>query len=132
MGEIMTDRTDLQNHAIIRELGALAKRRREEIGVGRDVLANEAGIESEQIVQDFEYGRTLPPADVQQKLEKALDWRLGIIGDIARRTEHEAGTLTMEQVDAEDSLHLAGKSAGPSLASASDDELLAEVARRGL
>lgn len=128
----MTDRTELQNHAIIRELGSLAKRRREELGLNRRSLANEAGTKSEQIIMDFEYGRNLPPADVQQKIEKALDWRLGIIGDIARRTDHQAGTLTMEELDAEDSLHIAAHSPQPSLASASDDELLAEVARRGL
>lgn len=128
----MTDRTDLQNHAIIRELGSLAKRRREELGLNRRSLANEASIKSEQIVQDFEYGRILPTVDVQRKIEKALDWRLGAIGDIARRTDHQAGTLTMEELDAEDSLHLAAHIGSPSLASASDSELLAEVARRGL
>lgn len=112
----------------MRQLGMLAKQRREEIGLSRAALVKEATIESEQDVAGFEFGRSLPSVDVQRKLENALGWRLGIIGEAMRRT----GTITMEEVDAEDSLYLAAQPGAPLLSTASDAELLAEVVRRGL
>ncbi|WP_324644134.1 hypothetical protein [Pseudarthrobacter sp. LT1] len=114
---------------LVRELGALAKRRREEIGLSREAFTREAGIEAEQVIRDFEHGRHLPEEDARRKLEKALDWRLESIDDVMS-ADRTAGTLTMEDLDAEDSLYLA--SVSPRLDTASDADLLAEVARRGL
>jgi transcriptional regulator with XRE-family HTH domain len=114
----------------LRQLGMLAKQRREEIGLNRDAFRRQAGIESELAIKDFEYGRSLPTEDMQLKLENALGWKLGVIAVVVANSKTEA--LTMEELDAEDSLYLAGQVGAPSLASASDAELLAEVARRGL
>lgn len=128
----MSHASEVETEAMVRRLGELAKQRREEIGVNREVLAKEAGIESEDTIRDFEYGRSLPSADTQQKLEKALSWRLGVIEKIMETSGRDAGTLRMEELDAEDSLHLDMHGGVTSLTSASDGELLAEVARRGL
>ena len=43
-------------------------------------LAREAGIESEDVVKAFEYGKSLPPEATWRKLEEALGWKLGISG----------------------------------------------------
>lgn len=128
----MSDTSELGQKDLVRQLGMLAKQRREEIGLGRIALAKEAGIESDETIRDFEYGRSFPSAATQQKLEKALDWKPGVINEVMRMTGRPADTLRMEELDAEDSLYLAARSGAPSLASASDGELLAEVARRGL
>lgn len=58
---------------LVGQLGMLAKQRREEIGLNRAALAKEVGIESEHTIHAFEFGRELPSADTQRKLEKALD-----------------------------------------------------------
>lgn len=115
----------------LKQLGMLAKQRREEVGLHRPALAKEAGIESERIIEDFEFGLSLPPQNVQRKLEKGLAWKLGVIEEVIQRGDRP-NALTMEELDAEDSLYLAGQGGSPSLASASDAELLAEVARRRL
>lgn len=127
----MSEATELGT-ALVRQLGMLAKQRREEIGLNRTAFAKEAGIESEDKIRDFEFGRSLPSVDTQRKLENALSWKRGVIEEVMGMTGRPAGALRMEEVDAEDSLYLTAHSGAPSLAAASDDELLAEVARRGL
>ena len=131
MGDQLTDGIETQNVALARRLGALAKRRREEVGLSQNHLAAEVGLKSHEI-RDFEYYGVLPPADIRRKIEGSLGWRLEVIDDVARMTDRAADTLTMEELDAEDSYHLEAHSAPPSLTSASNAELLAEVARRGL
>lgn len=128
----MSHASEVETEAMARHLGMLAKQRREEIGLNRVALAKEAGIESDETIRDFEYGRSFPSAAAQQKLEKALDWKPGVINEVMRMTGRPADTLRMEELDAEDSLYLAARSGASSLASTSDGELLAEVARRGL
>lgn len=113
---------------LVGQLGMLAKQRREEIGLNRAALAKEAGIESEQTIHAFEFGRALPSVDTQRKLEKALDWRLGVIEKVMAGSRADA--LTMEELDAEDSLYLAANGGIRSMALIPDDALLAEVARR--
>lgn len=125
----MGDTSELGQKDLVRHLGMLAKQRREEIGVSRPALAHEAGIEADETIRDFEHGKHLPSTETQRKLEKALDWRLGAIEDTMGITGREASTITMEELDAEDSLYLASRG-GISLASVPDNELLAEVARR--
>lgn len=120
------------NKELLRELGQMAKRRREEIGLNRATLAKEAHIESEDAITAFEFGRSLPPADTRRKLERALSWRLEIIDEVMQRVDHPVGTLVMEELDAEDSLYLKSQIPFRTLTSVSDDELRAEVVRRSL
>lgn len=128
----MSHASEVETEAMVRRLGELAKQRREEIGVNRAKLAKEAEIDSEETITAFEFGKILPSADTQRKLEKALSWRLGVIEKIMEATGRAADTLRMEELDAEDSLHLDMQGGVTSLTSATDAELLAEVARRGL
>lgn len=126
----MSDTSELGQKDLVRQLGMFAKQRREEIGLGGIALAKEAGIEATETIVDFEHGKHLPSGDTQRKLEKALGWRLGAIEDVMGIADREASALTMEELDAEDSLYLASRGAVSSLAFVSDDDLLAEVARR--
>lgn len=116
--------------ALLRQLGRLAKQRREEIGIGRVPLAKEAGMGSDKTVAEFEFGRRLMSGTNQRRLEKALDWRLGAIDDVMRMVDRKASTITMEELDAEDSLHIAAMGGVKSLALVSNADLLAELARR--
>jgi transcriptional regulator with XRE-family HTH domain len=115
--------------ALLRRLGQLAKQRREEIGIGRQQMAREAGLGSDRTIVEFEFGRTLPSGTSQRKIEKALDWRSGVIDDTMRMVNRKASDITMESLDAEDSLYLESQGV-KSIELFSDDELLAEVHRR--
>lgn len=95
--------------ALLRRLGQLAKQRREEIGLGRPRFAKEAGLGSDRTLVQFEFGRTLPSGASQRKIEKALDWKFGVIEDVMRMTSRKASDITMEELDAEDSLYLASR-----------------------
>ena len=128
----MNDASEFGHEALVRQVGMLAKQRREEIGLGRIPLAKEAGIESDATIRDFEYGRSLPSEATQRKLEEALGWKLGVIEEVMRMTNRPASTLTMEELDAEDSLYLAARGGLSPLSLVSDGDLLVEVARRGL
>ena len=116
--------------ALLRQLGRLAKQRREELGIGRVPLAKEAGMGSDKTIVAFEFGRRLMSGLNQRKLEKALGWRLGAIEDVMRMVDRKASTIMMEEVDAEDSLHLMAQGGIRGLALVSDDDLLAEIKRR--
>ena len=116
--------------ALRARIGQLAKQRREELGIGRVAFAKEIGIGSDASVRDFEFGRRIPFGTTQRKLEKGLGWRLGAIDDVMRMKDRKASSIEMEEIDAEDSLHLAAQGGIKSLALVSDDELLAEVRRR--
>lgn len=95
--------------ALLRRLGQLAKQRREEIGMGRPSFAKEAGLGSDRTLVQFEFGRTLPSGASQRKIEKALDWKLGVIEDVMRMTNRKASDIGIEELDAEDSLYLASR-----------------------
>ena len=116
--------------ALLRQLGRLAKQRREEIGLGRVPLAKEAGMGSDSTIRDFEFGRRLMSGTNQRKLERALSWRLGVIDDVMRMVDRKASTITMEDLDAEDSLHIAAASGVRPLALVSNEDLLEELRRR--
>ena len=116
--------------ALLRQLGRLAKQRREEIGLGRVPLAKEAGMGSDSTIRDFEFGRRLMSGTNQRKLERALGWRLGVIDDAMRMVDRKASTITMEELDAEDSLHIAAQGGIKGLALISNDDLIAELKRR--
>lgn len=115
--------------ARLRQLGRLAKQRREEIGLGRVPFAKEAGLGSDKTIADFEFGRRLMNGTNQRKVERALGWRLGVIDDVMHMLDTRAASITMESLDAEDSLHIAAQK-GPGLALVSNEDLLSELARR--
>jgi len=116
--------------ALLRQLGRLAKQRREELGLGRVPFAKEAGMGSDSTVRDFEFGRRLMSGTNQRKIEKALGWRLGVIEDVMRMVDRKASTISMEEVDAEDSLHIAAQGGIKGASLLTNEELIAELTRR--
>ena len=116
--------------ALLRQLGRLAKQRREEIGLGRPSFAKEAGMGSDKTITQFEFGRVLPSGTNQRRMEKALGWRLGVIEDIMRMVDRKASEITMEEVDAEDSLHIAAQGGIKSASLLTNAELIEELTRR--
>jgi len=116
--------------ALLRRLGQLAKQRREEIGMGRPSFAKEAGLGSDKTVTQFEFGRVLPSGTSQRKIEKALGWKLGVIDDVMRMVDRKASDITMEHVDAEDSLYIQSQGGIRGLELVSNDDLIAELKRR--
>ena len=116
--------------AMLRQLGRLAKQRREQLGLGRVPFAKEIGLGSDRTLVSFEFGRVLPSGTSQRKIEKGLGWRLGVIDDFMRATNQKATSVEMESLDAEDSLYLAAQGGVSSLALVSNDDLIAELKRR--
>lgn len=116
--------------ALLRRLGQLAKQRREEVGMGRPSFAKEAGLGSDKTITQFEFGRVLPSGTNQRRLEKALGWKLGVIDEVMRMVDRKALSISMEELDAEDSLYLAAQGGISSLALVSNDDLIAELKRR--
>lgn len=116
--------------ALLRQLGKLAKQRREEIGLGRVPFAKDAGMGSDSTVRDFEFGRRLMSGTNQRRMEKALGWRLGVIEDMMRMVDRKASTITMEELDAEDSVYLAAQGGIKAAALLTNAELIAELTRR--
>jgi DNA-binding transcriptional regulator YiaG len=110
--------------ALIKRLGYLAKRRREEIGIGRVPLGKELGI-SDATIRDFEFGRHLPTGRVISLLERGLEWRPGAVEDVMRQVDRKASSIGMEDVDLVDS-----QPVPQSLASIPTQDLLREVIRR--
>jgi DNA-binding transcriptional regulator YiaG len=110
--------------ALIKRLGYLAKRRREEIGIGRVPLGKELGI-SDATIRDFEFGRHLPTGRVINLLERGLEWRPGAVEDVMRQVDRKASSIGMEDLDVVDS-----QPVPQSLASIPTQELLREVIRR--
>lgn len=125
------DAPEFGTDALLRRIGALAKRRREELGIGRVSFAKEAGLGSDKTIQQFEFGRVLPSVANQMKIEKALGWRLGAIEDVMRMHDRKAADIRMEEVDAEDSMPGGHGIPGVRpLAFVSSEELLAELGHR--
>ena len=115
--------------ALRRRIGQLAKQRREEIGLGRVPFSKELGM-SDSTLRDLEHGRRIPFGSTVIKVEKGLGWRLGVIDDVMRMTNRKASSIEMQELDAEDSLHLAAVSGVRPLALVSNEVLLDELARR--
>lgn len=125
----MSEVREFGPEALLRQLGRLAKQRREEIGIGRVPFAKEAGLGSDKTIVDFEFGRRLMNGTNQRKVEKALGWRLGVIDDVMRMVDRKASDIRMEELDAEDSLYLAAQG-GLGLALVSNEDLIEELKRR--
>jgi transcriptional regulator with XRE-family HTH domain len=109
--------------ALIRRLGALAKQRREEKGMGRVPFAAAAEIGSDATIRDFEFGRHLPTGTTLRKLERALGWRIGSIDEIMEQPNLRASTVTMDDLDIEP----ADTALGRPLSTVPTQDLLAEV-----
>jgi ribosome-binding protein aMBF1 (putative translation factor) len=92
MGDAVSAASEFGSEALVRRLGSLAKQRREEYGHNRISLAKEAGIEPDETIEDFEFGRNLPPEDTRRKLEEALSWKVGAIDEAMRMANRPAGT----------------------------------------
>jgi DNA-binding transcriptional regulator YiaG len=122
--------SEFGHKALLRQLGMLAKRRREELGLPRQGFSKEIGLGSDKTLVAFEFGRVLPSGTSQRKIEKGLGWRIGVIDEVMQMVNTKASTIEMESVDAEDSLFIASQGGVKSLELVSDDELLAEVRRR--
>jgi DNA-binding transcriptional regulator YiaG len=122
--------SEFGHDALLRQLGRLAKQRREELGLPRQGFSKEIGLGSDRTLVAFEFGRTLPSGTSQRKIEKGLGWRLGVIDDIMRMVNRKASEIVMEEVDAEDSLYISSQGEIKGLELVSDDALLAEVRRR--
>jgi DNA-binding transcriptional regulator YiaG len=121
--------------ALLRRLGQLAKQRREELGMGRPAFAKEIGLGSDRTLVQFEFGRTLPSGASQRKIEKGLDWKLGVIEEVMRMVDRKAADIPMEILDAQDSLYLASRGGiDPSnprpLRYVSSEDLLEEIRLR--
>lgn len=116
--------------AIRRRLGELGKQRREELGLSSKNFTDIAGLGSDKTVRQFEFARVMPSGVVQRKLEKALGWRLGAIDAALRDVNRKASSITMEMLDAEDSLFMAKEAGGGSIESFTDEVLVAELWRR--
>ena len=114
--------------ALLLRIGALAKRRREELGLSHRSMAAEAGVAFKTIV-NVEAGRHLPSPIVQHKLERVLGWRGGSFEAVLGMVNRKASSILMEELDAEDSIFIE-KESGRSLAQIPDQELLAELGRR--
>jgi DNA-binding transcriptional regulator YiaG len=122
--------SEFGHDALLRQLGRLAKHRREEIGLPRQGMARDYGLGSDRTIVAFEFGRTLPSGASQRKIEKALDWKIGVIDEVMRMVNRKATDITMEDLDAEDALYISGQGEIRGLELVSDDALLAEVRRR--
>lgn len=97
-GEEPTGR-EYGRQAMARRLGQLAKQRREELGYGLRTFATHANIGSDRTIKDFEFGERVSGVTAR-RLEKALQWRAGIVDDLMRQAEsRRASTVSMEDVD---------------------------------
>lgn len=126
----MEGTSEFGSKALLRQVGMLAKQRREEIGLPRQGMAKEAGLGSDKTLIQFEFGRVLPSGSSQRKIEKALGWRLGVIDDVMRMTDRKASSISMEELDAEDSLYLNTVSGIRALSMVSNEDLIDELRRR--
>lgn len=94
---------DYGSEAMLRRLGALAKQRREELGLGRPAFAKHAGIGSDKTVYDFEVAANLPKSYTMTRMEKALGWRVGSIQEMLDDEGRRASSVLMEDLDVYDS-----------------------------
>lgn len=115
---------DYGRDAMLRRLGALAKQRREELGLGRPAFAKQAGIGSDKTVFDFEGAARVPAPLTVAKLEKALGWRRGVIAEVLENEKRKASSVQMEELDEWDTTPVTP------LAHVPTPELLRELAAR--
>ena len=115
---------DYGREAVLRRLGALGRRRREEMGFSRAAFVEHSGIKSDASIRDFEFGKLTPQGGTQAKLERALGWRAGIIEQFLSDEKRRASEILMEDLDEYDSASF------DPMAKISTVDLLQEVIRR--
>jgi transcriptional regulator with XRE-family HTH domain len=86
-----------QNGPDTARAGAAVTARREELGYSPRRLSDETGVGLDEL-EDFERGRSWPPATTREKIERALRWPSGTIPLVARGGEvpedDDTGTLS--------------------------------------
>ena len=92
-------RPDFGRDALVRRLGALAKQRREELGLGRVAFARSIGLGSDKTLQDFEFGRRLAHGTSLRKIEKGLGWKYGVVDEVMENTNRKASSIELEDLD---------------------------------
>lgn len=110
--------------AVLRRLGALARRRREELGLSRAAFVEQSGIRSDATIREFEFGNLAPRPLTLVKYEKALGWRQGAILEALSDEGRRASEIQMEELDEFDSVPAGG------LSRISTPELLEELSKR--
>jgi DNA-binding transcriptional regulator YiaG len=90
---------DFGRDALVRRLGALAKQRREELGLGRVAFARSIGLGSDKTLQDFEFGRRLAHGTSLRKIEKGLGWKFGVVDEVMENTNRKASSIELEDLD---------------------------------
>lgn len=106
-------------------IGQLAKQRREELGLSRDVMAARAGMKSKQSVMNFEFARSMPRGENLRRIEEVLEWASNSIDD-ALASGKSAGELNMEYFDKYDKTTPVERP----LKSFTTEEVLAEAIKR--
>lgn len=124
------DEPEFGRMALLRRVGELGKQRREELGLSRVPFSKEMGLGSDKTLVSFEFGRAGLSGTSYRRIEKGLGWRLGVIDDVLRMKDRKASSISMEMLDAEDSLHLDQVSGVRPLALVSNEDLLDEIRRR--
>lgn len=116
--------------AMMRRLGALAKQRREELGLSRVAFAEIAKLGSDRTVKDSEFGERVSTSITVRRIEDGLGWKVGVIASLLREADkRRASTVEMEHLDAFDSGDDSG-SKDVFLKSISTEDLVEEVIRR--
>jgi DNA-binding transcriptional regulator YiaG len=85
--------------ALKKRIGALAKQRREELGLARVPFAKHIGLGSDKTLQDFEFGRRVPQGMSVRKIEKALGWKIGVVDELLEGPDRKASDITLEDLD---------------------------------
>lgn len=99
LGIEMEGQRDFGRDALVRRLGALAKQRREELGLGRVAFARSIGLGSDKTLQDFEFGRRLAHGTSLRKIEKGLGWKLGVVDEVMESPNRKASSIELEELD---------------------------------
>ena len=88
--------------AMLRKVGELARRRREELGFGRVAFAQQTGIGSDKTIQDFEKGVLKPRPHTLSLFEAGLGWRVGSVTELIDDPKRKVSEVSMEDLDAFD------------------------------
>ena len=115
---------DYGREAMLRRVGALARRRREELGLSREAFVQQAGMGSTATMRDFEFGKTEPQSRTMLRIEKALGWWVGSISELLNDPRRKVSEVKMEDLDEHDAKPVS------TLANIPTAQLLEEVINR--
>lgn len=117
---------DYGREAMLRKIGQLARRRRDELGLSRDAFRKQIGLGSDKTIQDFEFGRLEPRPKTLTLIEKGLGWWVGSVMALLDDEGRRVSEVRMEDLDEHDA------KPASSLASFSTLDLLDELRNRFL